>query len=229
MNTGGYHRFSFDITNFLVEGKNNFTIKVEDSLSRSQPRGKQRYKKESWKCWYIQTTGIWKTIWLETVSQKHILSSKITSNFDDESVELELLTNVNEDDINFELGTEILYHDEKINSIRLPIENDVIKYKIDICNEKSNHEIKYWSPEHPNLYDIVYRLYYNNILIDEVYSYFGMRKISIDKDKILLNNKEIYLRMVLEQGYWQDTHLTVPNEEAIINDINITKKYGFNG
>lgn len=229
MNVGGYHRFSFDITNFLVEGKNNFTIKVEDSLSKSQPRGKQRYKKESWKCWYIQTTGIWKTIWLENVSQKHILSSKIISDFDDGSVELELLTNVNEDDIIFELEAEILYHDEKINSIRLPIENDVIKYKIDICNEKSNHEIKYWSPEHPNLYDIVYRLYYNNILIDEVYSYFGMRKISIDKDKILLNNKEIYLRMVLEQGYWQDTHLTVPNEEAIINDINLTKKYGFNG
>ena len=223
MNVGGYHRFSFDITNFLVEGKNNFTIKVEDSLSKSQPRGKQRYKKESWKCWYIQTTGIWKTIWLENVSQKHILSSKVISDFDDGSVELELLTNVNEDDINFELEAEILYHDEKINSIRLPIENDVIKYKIDICNEKSNHEIKYWSPEHPNLYDIVYRLYYNNILIDEVYSYFGMRKISIDKDKILLNNKEIYLRMVLEQGYWQDTHLTVPNEEAIINDINLTK------
>ena len=61
MNVGGYHRFSFDIANYLVEGENNFTIKIEDSLSKSQPRGKQRYKRESWKCWYIQTTGIWKT------------------------------------------------------------------------------------------------------------------------------------------------------------------------
>lgn len=66
-NVGGYHRFSFDITNFIVDGMNNFTIKVEDSLSKNQPRGKQRYKKDSFKCWYIQTTGIWKTIWIESV------------------------------------------------------------------------------------------------------------------------------------------------------------------
>ena len=94
MNVGGYHRFSFDITNYLVEGNNNFTIKIEDSLSKSQPRGKQRYKKESWKCWYIQTTGIWKTIWLENVSKNHIVSSKITPDFDNKNINIELLTNI---------------------------------------------------------------------------------------------------------------------------------------
>lgn len=229
MNVGGYHRFSFNITNFIIEGENNFTIKVEDSLSKSQPRGKQRYKKDSWKCWYIQTTGIWKTIWLERVEQTYIISSKLTPNFDEENIEIELLTNIDESDNKFEVETEILFNDGITNSIRLPIENNSLKYTIDIYKNTSKNQVQYWSPKHPNLYDIVYKLYCNDKLVDEVYSYFGLRKISIDKDKILLNNEEIYLKMILDQGYWKDTHLTIPNEDALIKDINLVKKYGFNG
>ena len=227
MNVGGYHRFSFDITNYLVEGNNNFTIKIEDSLSKSQPRGKQRYKKESWKCWYIQTTGIWKTIWLENVSKNHIVSSKITPDFDNKNINIELLTNI--DNNKFEIETEISFDNEIINSTKLPIEDNIFNYTIDICNKNKNHEIKYWQPEHPYLYDITYKLYCNGNIIDEVYSYFGIRKISIDKNKILLNNKELYLKMILDQGYWADSHLTPPNEETIIKDIELVKKYGFNG
>ena len=227
MNVGGYHRFSFDITNYLVEGNNNFTIKIEDSLSKSQPRGKQRYKKESWKCWYIQTTGIWKTIWLENVSKNHIVSSKITPDFDNKNINIELLTNIGNN--KFEIETEISFDNEIINSTKIPIEDNIFNYTIDICNKNKNHEIKYWQPEHPYLYDITYKLYCNGNIIDEVYSYFGIRKISIDKNKILLNNKELYLKMILDQGYWADSHLTPPNEEAIIKDIELVKKYGFNG
>jgi len=71
-NIGGYSRFSFNIEKYIVEGENDITVKVQDSLSKDQPRGKQRYKKESWKCWYIQTTGIWKTVWIEWVYKKYI-------------------------------------------------------------------------------------------------------------------------------------------------------------
>ncbi len=228
MNIGGYHRFSFDITNFLIEGDNNFTIKVEDSLSKSHPRGKQRYKKESWKCWYVQTTGIWKTIWLEKTPKNHIISAKNTPSFDKNNIEIELLTNIS-DDNNFEIETEIFFDNEIINSMKLPIENEILNYTIDICNEFKKHNIKYWSLESPYLYDIVYKLYCNGNLVDEVYSYFGVRKISIEKDKILLNDKELYLKMILDQGYWKDSHLTPPNEDAILEDINLVKKYGFNG
>lgn len=94
---------------------------------------------------------------------------------------------------------------------------------------KKNHTINYWSIKNPCLYDINYRLYKNNILIDEVSSYFGVRKISIENSRILLNNEPIYLKMILDQGYWSDSHLTPPNEEAIINDIELVKKYGYNG
>lgn len=226
MNIGGYHRFSFDITKFLIEGNNNFTIKVEDSLSKSQPRGKQRYKNESWKCWYVQTTGIWKTVWIEEVSDTYILSSKLTPNYDENNVKVEILTNINEDtNANYELETEILFDNRIINIDKRTIEKDLIKYVIDI----KDNEVKHWSPETPNLYDINYKLYKDGELIDEVSSYFGMRKISIDKDKLLLNDKEIYLKMLLDQGYWAESGLTPPNEEALIKDIELVKEYGFNG
>lgn len=228
-NIGGYHRFSFDITNFLINGENNFTIKVEDSLSKSQPRGKQRYKKESWKCWYVQTTGIWKTIWLEKVSKNYIISCKNTPNFDEKNIEIELLTNISNSSNTFEIETEISFNNEIINSQKSIIENNNLNYNIDICSKNKIHEIKYWSHKHPYLYDITYKLYCNGILIDKVYSYFGIRKISIEGNKILLNNEELYLKMILDQGYWANSHLTPPNENSLIEDIKLVKKYGFNG
>ena len=147
-NVGGYHRFSFDITNFIVDGINNFTIKVEDSLSKNQPRGKQRYKKDSFKCWYIQTTGIWKTIWIESVPKNYIVSAKNTPNYDYKNIEIELETNISKDDINnFEIETEILFDNKTIKVQRQIIEDKIFKYNLDICTQ---NEIKYWSPESPN-------------------------------------------------------------------------------
>lgn len=230
MNIGGYHRFSFDITKFVVDGKNNFTIKVEDSLSKEQPRGKQRYKSESFKCWYIQTTGIWKTIWIESVPKNYIISVKNTPNYDEKNVQIQLSTNILEKDIsNFEIETEILFDNKIINVQKHKLEGKIFNYKVNVCNLENEHEIKYWSPENPCLYDINYKLCYNGKLIDEVSSYFGIRKISIENSKILLNNKELYLKMILDQGYWADSHLTPPSEEAIITDIELVKKYGYNG
>ena len=65
MHAGAYARFSLDITDYMIEGTNTITVRAEDSVSCSQPRGKQRWRDESFGCWYVQTTGIWKTVWLE--------------------------------------------------------------------------------------------------------------------------------------------------------------------
>lgn len=228
LNKGGYHRFSFDITDYLVNGENSFTIKVEDSLSKEQPRGKQRYKNKSWECLYVQTTGIWKSVWMERVPSKYFVSSKITPVFDNGTVDIELITNIYEGFNNYEIETDILFNNKVVNSLKNKVENRYIKYNMGICGDKV-HSIMVWSPKQPNLYDIVYKLYYNGTLLDKVYSYFGVRKIEIEKNKLLLNNEELYLKMVLDQGYWEESHLTPPDEEAIIKDIEIARKYGFNG
>lgn len=229
-NEGGYHRFSFEIDKYIQEGENDITVKVEDSLAKEQPRGKQRYKKESWKCWYIQTTGIWKTVWIEYVPKYSIKNVKTTPNLDNKNIQLEYETNISEKELeenNFYIETEISFENELLITNKIQLTELYQENEISIC--ENNAEVKKWSPKEPNLYDICYKLYCNDKLIDTVYSYFGFRKISIQKDRIYLNDDELYLKFILDQGYWKESYLTPPSEDALIKDIEIALKYGYNG
>ncbi len=227
---GGYSRFSLDIENYIVEGENDITVKVEDSLSKNQPRGKQRYKKESWKCWYIQTTGIWKTVWLEWVSKQYLKSVKNTPKID--KLQLEIETNLSEQDIengNYYIETEISFNGQITNKTKELINSNLQDIEINITQEGIEHIIQKWSTQNPNLYDINYKLYYNDKVIDTVYSYFGIRDITIKENKIFLNDEQLYLKLILDQGYWKESHLTPPNEESIIKDIESVLAFGYNG
>ena len=226
VNEGGYSRFSFEIEKFIKEGENDITVKVQDSLSKEQPRGKQRYKKESWKCWYIQTTGIWKTVWLEYVPMNYIKRVKITPDLDAKKIKLEYDTNISEEKLKnneFIIETEISFKGKILNKTETILESSYDNNEIQI------NVIKEWSTKMPNLYDITYKLYCNGKIVDIVYSYFGLRKISIKNGKIFLNNEELYLKLILDQGYWKESHLTPISEDAIIKDIDIVLKYGYNG
>ena len=228
-NKGGYHRFSFEISKYAKSGENDITVKVEDSLSTEQPRGKQRYRSESFSCWYVQTTGIWKTVWLEKASDKRLNHVKIITNYDAKSVKFEYDVNLSNSTLEryYCVVEAIISYEDKV----------ITKSKINLNTEdnhltvflKNDGEFFEWSPETPNLYDVKFNLYCNDELCDSVGSYFGLRKISISGDKILLNNNPINLKMVLDQGYWKDSHLTPPSGQALLDDINTTFKYGYNG
>ncbi len=229
-NIGAYSRFSFDIEKYVVEGENDITIKVEDSLSKDQPRGKQRYKKESWKCWYVQTTGIWKTVWIEWVSKKYIKTVKNTPKT--YKVQLEIETNLLEEDFekqNYYIETEISFDGQILNKTKEILNSNYQKIEIDIAQEKIKHDIQKWSINSPNLYDINYKLYCEDKVIDIVDSYFGIREIEIKEDKIYLNGEQLYLKLILDQGYWKESHLTPPSEESLIKDIESVLAFGYNG
>lgn len=231
-NTGGYHRFSFDVTDFVKAGDNQITVKVEDSLSLDQARGKQRYKNESFGCWYIQTTGIWKTVWLETVPENYFTYVKNTPDYDHGTVSLEYEIDASYSDCNkyrYSIETVISFDGKVTNQTSLRLSSNHAEKVMSIYEDNTKNEIKYWSPEEPNLYDIEYRLYRNEELIDTVSSYFGVRKISIDGDKLLLNGEQLHLKMLLDQGYWKESHLTPPSGQALIDDIDLVLEYGYNG
>lgn len=229
-NIGAYSRFSFEIEKYIVQGDNDITIKVEDSLSKEQPRGKQRYRKESWKCWYIQTTGIWKSVWLEWVSKEYLKGVKITPKKD--SVKLEVETNLLEQDIEKEkyyIEVEISFEGEALNKVKQSLNENYQTMEVKIVQEGSDHKIQEWSTNRPNLYDISYKLYCNDKVIDMVYSYFGVREISIQDNKIYLNKEQLYLKLILDQGYWEESHLTPPDEESLVKDIESVLALGYNG
>ena len=229
-NVGAYSRFSFDIEQYVIDGENDITVKVEDSLSKDQPRGKQRYKKESWKCWYIQTTGIWKTVWMEVVSKEYIKNVKTTPKA--EKVQLEIETNLLENDIenqNYYIETIISFDGQILNKTKEKINNYYQKLEMNISADEIQHNVKRWSVNAPNLYDINYKLYCKDKVIDNISSYFGVREISIKENRIYLNEEELYLKLILDQGYWKESHLTPPDEQSLISDIESVLAFGYNG
>lgn len=231
---GGYARFSFDITNLLHHGENELTVKVEDSFDMQQPRGKQRWMDDNFTCFYVQTTGIWKTVWSEYVPKKSIASVKMTPNLSDSCLELEYNIIAPEACFNGDLllETVVTFKDRLINkTITAPTSaHQKVSIDMTVRSEKSfHHDMYVWSPKTPNLYDITFRLLEKQDVLDEVGSYAAMREIRIDRGNILLNNLALYQRLILDQGYWEDSHLTPPSEEALIEDINKIKALGYNG
>jgi hypothetical protein len=117
-----------------------------------------------------------------------------------------------------------------VTSLLVPVNKKHIEFTADVVNtDVCEWGIFTWAPEHPHLYDISFRLLRDGNPVDAVRSYFGMRDIRIDGNKVLLNGVPLYQRLILDQGYWKDSHLTPPDEEALVTDIDRTMAAGYNG
>lgn len=215
--TGGYQAFSFDITDALQEGKNELIITVLDPTDHgNNPRGKQVLDPKG--IMYTPTSGIWQTVWLEAVPTTYIEKLVLTPNVDEGYLSITTRC-VNSDSA--EYTVEAICNDQIINGkinqeLRLNIPNAHL-----------------WSPNDPYLYNLSVRLLKNGKTIDQVRSYFGMRKIEIKKDnqgqeRIFLNNQYTFNLGVLDQGFWPDGLYTAPTDEALKYDIQVIKDMGFN-
>ncbi|MHA1884731.1 MAG: glycoside hydrolase family 2 protein, partial [Promethearchaeota archaeon] len=249
---GGYIGFSLDVTDFIEEN-NVLVVRVEDpSQDLEIPRGKQYWKQNLERIFYPRVSGIWQTVWLEFVSSESYLKKiKITSNI--EKAEIVVEFNIFGTDFSeLSLLLEVLYNNQPISNENLKLDflgklqetkfkpsrvflktQDRFKLKIVIPKD----ELFLWDNEHPNLYDLTLKIRNDSTgdIYDSVKSYFGMRKISTSEIKpgsnkqVLLNNKPIYQKLFLVQGYWPDGLYTAPKDEDIIKDIQYIMDFGFNG
>lgn len=219
---GGYDPFSFDITAALKKGsKQDIAIRVWDpSDDGPQPRGKQI--KNPHGIWYTPVTGIWQTVWLESVPKTYIAETKQTPDLDKKQV----LVNASVE--NLQPGDQVLITawdgDTKVAEQTATGNSEV---SLTITNPKI------WSTENPFLYDLKYTVQRRGKTIDEVKSYFAMRKISMKPDnkgiqRMLLNDQFVFQYGPLDQGWWPDGLYTAPTDEALKFDIEKTKEMGFN-
>ena len=218
---GGYDPFTIDITTELKYGSiQELAVRVWDPTDDGpQPHGKQVVHPEG--IWYTSVTGIWQTVWLETVPGTYIVSTRQTPNLDDQNITV--ATSVS----NMLSGDEITISAWKNN------EKIAEKTGTDTLMTLPIKDPQTWSPLNPFLYDLKIHVVRKGKLIDEVKSYFAMRKISLAPDsngiqKMMLNNQFVFEFGPLDQGWWPDGLYTAPRESATLFDIKTIKNMGFN-
>lgn len=232
---GGHTPFHADITDALNGAAGNqIVVRAQDySRDMALPRGKQYWKDKSEGIFYTRTTGIWQTVWLEAVSDVHLQKVKFTPDIDKNSIHVQYY--LSKLFLNGSIGTDTYTVKTTITFEGQFVSEDVCTLREEISSRSITLETnifrqsRLWSPAKPQLYGVNFTLERNGQPIDVVNSYFGMRKISIEDGKLYLNNRPYYMKLVLDQGYFPESLLTPPSDEAIKFDVEATKAMGFNG
>lgn len=227
---GGHTPFQADITKALHQGDNILVVRVEDfSRDVTLPRGKQYWKEDSASIFYTRTTGIWQTVWIEPVNKLHIRKVKFKPDIDRNEIHIRTFLNEAPAGSKAEVRIDIRFKDEYFTSTTISVRHaeEAIAVKLHDFND---HGLgRWWTPHRPNLYDVTLTLIVDGQAADTLDSYFGMRKISVEAGKVMLNNRVYFMRLILDQGYFPDGILTAPSDEALKQDIELAKSMGFNG
>ncbi|HEY0868094.1 MAG TPA: glycoside hydrolase family 2 TIM barrel-domain containing protein [Fimbriimonas sp.] len=220
-NKGGHVPFSIDIAPYLIDGDNRLVLRVEDRQEKTQPRGKQAWNGKPEGIDYTCTTGIWQTVWLEAVPQVRIDSLRLKPLVDLEALKVRMVLHAPAGHWTIEI--DVLDGDEVVSSVREETYSAVAEVFPRVPQPRL------WSPEDPHLYDLHIRLIQNGELVDEVRSYVGMRSVELKNGEFLLNGQPVYMKMILDQGYWRGGLITAPTDEDLRRDVELTKAMGFNG
>lgn len=215
---GGYDMFSADVAPFVTEGKNKITLRVEDTMSIDQIRGKQRWRKDSFTCFYTETSGIVRDVYLERLDRDHIRDFVLRADYAGKTLTAELTAPA---------GTEFTLtlkdadgKPVKSQTYAVTEENGAYLMQLDAVTG--------WSCENPYLYNVELTLARGGKTTDRILSYCGFITVACKDKRFYINGKDTYLKLVLNQGYWEDT-ITTPTEEEMIGDVELTLACGFNG
>ncbi|MDQ1914799.1 glycoside hydrolase family 2 TIM barrel-domain containing protein [Paenibacillus sp. GD4] len=227
---GGHTPFHADITSALRSGDNVVVVRAEDfSRDVTLPRGKQYWKENSASIFYTRTTGIWQTVWLEPVNELYITKLKFKPDIDRNEIQIRTFLNQAPAGRKVEARIDIRFKNEYSTSTTFSFTHAEETRSIGLHDFNDHGLGRWWTPHKPNLYDVTITLLVDGKPVDTLESYFGMRKITVEAGKVMLNNRVYFMRLILDQGYFPDGILTAPSDEALKQDIELAKAMGFNG
>lgn len=221
--TGGYTPFSFDITEALIaKGAHTLTVKVWDGTDRGyQPRGKQVSNPDG--IWYTAVSGIWQTVWMEPVAEHYIADLRITPDIDARTLTIEPAVSC---PAKGDLAEVTVFDGKTVVASARSLGGQPV-----VVNMPTDAHL--WCPDDPFLYTLKVELKKGGKTVDKVDSYAAMRKFSTGRDaqgyyRMMLNNKPLFQMGPLDQGWWPDGLYTAPTDEALLSDVLMLKKMGFN-
>jgi hypothetical protein len=231
---GGYTPFAVDLTDFMHPGTPcTLVVRAEDDpADLAKPRGKQDWQLDPHSIWYPRTSGIWQTVWLERVPATRIDAVRWSSSLERWDIGLEAHIAGEWRDglrlgVRLETPAGSIVGDDTYTLTSTEIARRIALSDPGI--DDSRNELL-WSPSSPTLMTVRLQLWADRgELLDEAESYTALRSVSTQGDRFLFNGRPFPLRMVLDQGYWEGTGITAPDDEALKRDVELAKAMGFNG
>jgi beta-galactosidase/beta-glucuronidase len=230
---GGQTPFSFNVGRCREDPaaptRLTIVVRAEDrARDRTQPRGKQYWEEHADGIYYTRTTGIWQSVWLEPVASAHIQSVRGTPCLDDGSVQWRLaLGGRVPEEPGLRLNITVSDAEGPYGTVDVPV--GAREFECGLPAHRGGWPPRAWSPDDPHLYDVHFRLWRGDELVDEVDSYLGFRRFEARDGRLWLNGRPYFLKMVLDQGYFPGGVLTAATGDALRRDVEMVKAMGFNG
>jgi hypothetical protein len=230
---GGHTSFTLDVTTALDPDTDDqvLVVRAEDWHDDvSQPRGKQDWSERPHGIWYHRTTGIWQTVWWERVGEAHLTELHISPDAVRGQLDVEARIPRARGE-GLALRCRVRFEGETLAETTVVVTDPDVRLTIELPFARNYQEVHRitWRPEWPNLLDVDLTLLRDGEPVDEVSSYTGLRRVGYADGHFMLNNQPYYLRLVLGQGYWPESHLAAPSPAALRREVELIKELGFNG
>lgn len=231
---GGHTPFTADITSALdASGEQVVVVRAADAPhDLRQPRGKQDWQERPHAIWYDRTSGIWQPVWLEDVPDLRIRSLHWVPDVDHRFIDVTVRLR-SDHEVERDLRVRVVLRQEgrllADDTYLVRAEETQRRIVLVESDMSIGHSDLLWTPEHPNLIEATVTLLEGGDVVDEVGSYTALRGVSAARDRLLLNGRPYFLRLVLAQNFWPESHLAAPDADALRREVQLVKDLGFNG
>ena len=231
---GGHTPFTADVTSVLREdGPQVVVVRAQDlPHDLRQPRGKQDWQRDPHGIWYDRTTGIWQPVWLEDVPETRIDRLRWTPDVESRSLDLSVTLRATSAEQQLRVRVVITREGGRVVADdTYAVHSAEVQRRITLMETDMSlgHSDLLWSPETPHLLDARITLLDGDTVVDEVGSYTALRSFTASRNRLLLNGRPYYLRLVLAQNFWPESHLAAPDADALRREVQLVKDLGFNG